>query len=297
VGYPSYNALAEFLGKGIDIRLSTVVEEINWGKPGVNISTTSGDVFEAEAAIVTVSVGVLQAEKIKFTPSLPAWKRKTIYQGLSMGVLECILLVWDDAWWPDVGALWRATKDTQITTGMRGTLEWYNVNQVSSMPYPALKITPYGQIAKWMDSLSDENVTNILMEELALILENQPGIPNPLPQPKEIHRSSHWNNEFQFGSYVYKTTEAPGAVANYLGEPIANRLFFAGEAESTLRAGYVDGAVVSGQEVGAKIVKLHESSRGKIPWVQYGDWLSPSREKELRKKWYDDINSINKFKL
>lgn len=292
VGYPSYNALSDFLARGIDVRLRKIVKNITWGTPGVNITTASGDVFEGEAVIITVSVGVLQAEKIAFSPSLPEWKTKTIYQGLSMGLLECILLVWDSAWWPDVGALWRATKLTQTTTGLHGTLEWYNVNQVSSMPYPALKVTPWGQIAKWMESLSDDEVIDILMKELGLILENQSGVPDPLPQPKEIHRSRHWNNDFHLGSYGFYKTDAPGAVANYLAEPIANRLFFAGEAQSTLRPGYMDGALVSGQEVGAEIIKLYESSGGKIPWVQYGDRLPLSRENEIRKKWYDDIYGV-----
>jgi len=292
VGYPSYNALFEFLAEDVDIRFDQEVVNITWGKNGVKVMTNQGNAFEGDAVIVTVSIGVLQAEKITFIPELPAWKRKSIYQGIAMSSLEGIHLFWDNAWWPNLGAFWRATNSIQKTTSSRYTLEWYNMNMLESMPYPALKVTTYGEVAKWFDNLSDEKVIDILMEELTLILETQPTVPDPIPRPKQMIRSGHWNNGNQLGAYLYWTTDAPGAAQGYLAEPIANRLFFAGEATSNLRAGYVDGAMETGQDVAKNIKHLLEVSGGTIPWVDYNDKLPISREKEIRKLWYDEISAV-----
>lgn len=43
-----------------DVRLGCVVNQIRWGSEGVCISCTDGQSFEADAVILTVSLGVLK---------------------------------------------------------------------------------------------------------------------------------------------------------------------------------------------------------------------------------------------
>lgn len=78
-----FGTILERYAKGLDIRLAVPVREIDWSGAGVRIVTGKGT-LRARTAILTVSVGVLQSEQIRFTPSLPAINRDGL-DGLAMG--------------------------------------------------------------------------------------------------------------------------------------------------------------------------------------------------------------------
>ena len=71
-GYDSY---CDSLAEGLDIRLNAVVHEVDWTK-GVRIKLASQETLEADAAVVTLPVGVLQSDRITFVPELPPVKRR-----------------------------------------------------------------------------------------------------------------------------------------------------------------------------------------------------------------------------
>ena len=52
--------LAEKLAEGLPIRHGMTVEQIQWGPTGVTLHCQGGEKVEADAAIVTVSLGVLK---------------------------------------------------------------------------------------------------------------------------------------------------------------------------------------------------------------------------------------------
>lgn len=85
-----YGALAERAAQGLDIRLSTPVEAIDWSGAGVRVTTKAG-VIGARAAIVTLPVGVLQKGGVRFTPELPQRTRDGL-GGLGMGALTKVAL-------------------------------------------------------------------------------------------------------------------------------------------------------------------------------------------------------------
>lgn len=60
-------ALAEHMAAGADIRYGAVVEKIQWGASGVELRCADGRSFQADAAVVTVSLGVLKVAFILFT--------------------------------------------------------------------------------------------------------------------------------------------------------------------------------------------------------------------------------------
>jgi monoamine oxidase len=68
-----YGALVARHAAGIPVSLSTPVRRIEWGGARVRLHTSQG-VVDAATALVTVSVGVLQAGLIAFDPPLPGWK-------------------------------------------------------------------------------------------------------------------------------------------------------------------------------------------------------------------------------
>ncbi len=67
-----YQALAEILGQGVDIRYNHTVTAINYGPHGVSVHCSNGSVFDANCVIVTTSLGVLQSQHEQlFNPPLP----------------------------------------------------------------------------------------------------------------------------------------------------------------------------------------------------------------------------------
>lgn len=55
--------------------LNTVVESVSYSDESVTMHLDDGSCIQAEYAICTASLGVLQQDVIKFEPELPRWKR------------------------------------------------------------------------------------------------------------------------------------------------------------------------------------------------------------------------------
>jgi len=83
-----YGAVVAHYGRDVPVSLSTWVNEIDWSGDGVKVITSAGTI-KARAAILTVSVGVLANNRIKFTPELPLKKQEAI-AGIDMAVMDYI---------------------------------------------------------------------------------------------------------------------------------------------------------------------------------------------------------------
>ncbi len=64
----------------------------------MTVTAIDGSEYTATKVIVTVSLGVLQANKIKFTPSLASSKTDAINR-LGMGVMDKLWLEFPSAFW------------------------------------------------------------------------------------------------------------------------------------------------------------------------------------------------------
>ena len=54
--------MAELLAEGLDVRFGQVVTSIEYGQQGVTLHTATGEMFLGDAAVVTVSLGVLKVQ-------------------------------------------------------------------------------------------------------------------------------------------------------------------------------------------------------------------------------------------
>ncbi len=101
-GYDSYY---QRLAAGLDIRLNCVVQSIDWADK-VAVSASSGHRFEADAAVLTLPLGVLQADRLRFNPPLPALKQEAL-AGLKMGpVMKLVYLFEAPLLDPSIGAIY-----------------------------------------------------------------------------------------------------------------------------------------------------------------------------------------------
>jgi monoamine oxidase len=88
-----YDSIYNHLAQGLDIRLSTPVETIKYQPSRVSVMTAS-ETLEAEAAIITVPLGVLHAGGINFEPGLPLGKLEAL-RGLRMGPVFKMIFKFD----------------------------------------------------------------------------------------------------------------------------------------------------------------------------------------------------------
>ena len=86
-----YGAVVADYGRNIPVSLRTGASKIDWGGPDVLVTTLTGTI-RARAAILTVSAGVLAADRIHFSPALPVQKQEAIHD-IDMALMNYIGLL------------------------------------------------------------------------------------------------------------------------------------------------------------------------------------------------------------
>lgn len=101
-----YDTLVAALADGLNIVSGDPIIELAWGPEGIRAMTLSGEVYNADAAVLTVPLGVLQADSIHFVPELPEVKRSALL-GLRMGPIIKLVYRFDEApLGPDIMAVY-----------------------------------------------------------------------------------------------------------------------------------------------------------------------------------------------
>ncbi len=149
--------LTPLLG-GYEVRTSTPVARIAHDANGIVVTTDMGETIAADRVLVTVPLGVLQADSIVFDPPLPDAKQASIDR-LGMGVLEKVVLRFDTSFWDDTDLL-----------GFVGAqpgefVEWLNLLPATSTP--VLVGFNAGSIATNLTTRSDTAVVAAASQALA----------------------------------------------------------------------------------------------------------------------------------
>jgi len=158
-----YDQIIDALGEGLDIRLSSKVDKIDYENSGVRI-TSAGNTHEFDGAIITVPLGVLKAGDITFKPSLPKKKQAAI-DDLGMGLLNKLYLKFDEVFWDeDADLLGMIAEDRGHFT------EWLNIYKYTGEP--VLLAFNASSVADEFEHLSDEEMVSEAMKMLNLIYPN-----------------------------------------------------------------------------------------------------------------------------
>lgn len=249
--------LRELTASRVPIHLNTVVRRINWtaGSVEIGASTAQGETtFSAPRAIVTLPLGVLQAvpDSVRFVPDLPVEKQNAL-EKLAMGKVVRVNLCFRERFWqnlcgvPDSKSLanlsFLFSRDDLFPT-------WW-----TQMPENVPIITGWAP-ARSAESLAGINHDAIIDKAL-----------DSLSRLLSIDKSqiqSHFSNAyfhdwdadpFSLGAYSYVKAGGEGCQRT-LGSPIANMLFFAGEATDVSgHNGTVHGAIASGKRAAGEILR------------------------------------------
>lgn len=225
-----YDPIIKALAKDIDIRLNHRVAKISNGPNKVMVTVEDGTGFIADAAIITVPLGILKANLIHFEPKLPQWKVDAI-SDLGFGSENKIAMQFDRVFWPDVELL-GVVAPTSYACG-------YFLNLHKATGHPVLVYMAAGRFACDLEKLSDESAANFVMLQLKKMFPNA-------TEPVQYLVTRWGTDPNSLGCYSYDLVGKPGDSYERLRAPLGN-LFFGGEAVSMEdHQGSVHGAYSAG---------------------------------------------------
>lgn len=226
--------------------LKTTVKAISYGPEGVIVQFEDGGCVEAQHAIATFSVGVLQNEVVEFDPPLPQWKQEAIEQ-FQMGTYTKIFLQFNETFWD---------RDTQFflyaDPKSRGYYPvWQSLSATGFIEESnIIFVTVVDGDSYRVEQQSDEETKAEVMEVIRTMFPDKE-IPDPI-----AFMYPRWSTEeWAYGSYsnwpIGMTLEKHQNLrAN------VDRLWFAGEATSAQYYGFLHGAWFEGRDVGMRIAGL-----------------------------------------
>jgi monoamine oxidase len=234
-----FGELVRRSGEGVPVSLSTPVRRIRYGGSGVVLETENGSV-SARACIVTASTGVLRAGGIDFDPALPEWKQAAIAD-VPMAMLAKIPLLLD-------GERFGLKAFEDILCEQPSNQDIYFL----AFPFDSnLMIGFVGGGFAWEMSAAGRDVAvDFATGALKRVFGNDAA--------KHVVKGdlSRWaSNPWVRGAY---SAARPGRTAarRELGRPLANRLFFAGEALAGEFAQTCGGASLSGAAAAQEVLKI-----------------------------------------
>ncbi|RZM77141.1 flavin monoamine oxidase family protein [Leptolyngbya iicbica] len=236
---PGFQVIPEFLAQGLTLELGQVVQAIHWQSAPLRVITQQTE-FLADRVVVTLPLGVLQADTVQFVPTLPPDKQAAIAQ-LGMGVLNKCYLRFPDSFWPaDVDWL------GHIPANPGEWVDWVSFQRVANQPI-LLGFNAAHQ-GRAIEALSDQQIVDSAMQTLRTIYGD------PIPEPTD-HQITRWAADpFALGSYSFNAVGSAPTMRHHLAAPLEASVFFAGEATNGDYFGTTHGAYLSGVRAAREIM-------------------------------------------
>lgn len=248
----------------VDLRLLSVVTGITWQPGGVTVQTlrSRGRIEEhtAAAAVITLPLGVLQAKTVKFTP--PLQEKQALIARLGWGQVVRVSLQFR----PDFWAAPFLPGDLAANSGrgfgiLHAPDEDVPVWWALSSPTPVLTGWAGGPAAEKLCQARPAAIRAATVRSLANIFHTSQEELRPWVVGWHTH---DWAGDpFARGAYSYPVAGLEDGAAQ-LAEPVADTLFFAGEATAT-ELGTVHGALASGLRAAAAVLDGRQSPSGENP--------------------------------
>ena len=226
-----FRVITDYLAQGLNIKLGQVVQAIHWQASPVRIVTTKAE-FNADQVLVTLPLGVLQAKRVQFLPDLPTAKQTAIAK-LGMGVLNKCYLRFNKVFWP-TNVDWLE----YIPSEHGKWTEW--VSFMRSAKLPVLLGFNAAERGKTIETWTDQQIVSSAMQTLRTLYGTA------IPEPVDYQITRWASDPFALGSYSYNPVGANPNMRKELAKPLANKVFFAGEASEANYFSTAHGAYLSG---------------------------------------------------
>jgi monoamine oxidase len=238
-----YGTLVARYGANVPVSLNTPVTHLRWGEGRVEAETPNG-IVTARTAIVTVPIGVLHAESLRFTPALPSETLKAL-NGLHMGALTKIALRVDRSRFGAVEATDLSDTDAR---GETTSFEFWPDGQEIVLAYLG------GDHAREVCRAGERAAIDFATERLATMVGGR--IHDTV---KGGRLAGWWNDPHSRGSY---SIVSPGHLTarQALRVPLGERVWLAGEASAGGGAMTVGGASLEGQRAANEVLRRLQRS-------------------------------------
>lgn len=240
--FAGLDRITHFLGRFnpvmTDLYLNTPVSEIEW-KPG----RVRVDGFVGDRAIVTLPLGVLQSGSVRFVPELP--EKDSAIAELVTGHVVKAILCFRSEFWRDRGM----AKLSFIHARGEKFPTWWTTRPIVT---PILVGWAGGPPAEALSLKNDAFILDAAIHSLANALKMSPKAVRERIRATAV---MDWQSDpFSLGAYSYVPVGAITAPAK-LAEPVADTLFFAGEAtNSDGRSATMQGAIATGYRAAEEIL-------------------------------------------
>lgn len=212
------------LAPRLPIRLGSAVHEIDWSGTRVVLRGTAGN-LAARAVLVTVPMAVLQSGTLRFTPALPDISAEAVH-GFTAGVYEHVILHWPSA--PFRGADRLAT----LVGGHRNPPGL--LTRIDGTPFHFFELdAPAAESLDRRDPAAGARLARaVLREHFGARAIRDLAVVGTTAWRHDPWARASWA-VVPPGSY---------AIRDVLKQPVADRIWFAGEALSRAQWGTVGGA-------------------------------------------------------
>jgi monoamine oxidase len=233
-----YHQIVKLLANGLTVKTGQVVQRVDWDGDEVLVSTKT-EKFSAPQVVVTLPLGVLKAGRVEFSPPLPKGIGQAI-EKLDMGVLNKCYLRFPKVFWPD-DVDW-----LECITAQHGEwVEW--VSFVRAVNAPVLLGFNAADRGREIETWTDQQIVASAMATLRHLFGS--GIPEPID-----YQITRWASDpFALGAYSYNPAGADPKLRRQLAKPVADKLYFAGEATDHEYFGTAHGAYLSGLRAAEQI--------------------------------------------
>ncbi len=237
-----YGQVPALLARGLEIQTGRIVKAIRHDAAGVHVALDNEE-LHADRVVVTLPLAVLKAGDVSFTPELPERKLQAIRR-LGVAAAHKVVLRFPRRFWTNSTDFIGYASDESSHLGI-----WADLSRPQGAPI--LSLWSHGQAARRMDKLAKPQAVAEALDVVRRAFGA--GVPEP-----EAALVTNWGvDPFSRGVYVNLPVGATFDDLDALAQPVADRLFFAGEATSRRHRGTVHGAWLSGLAAAVRIAALH----------------------------------------
>ncbi|TRY56568.1 hypothetical protein DNTS_008400 [Danionella cerebrum] len=221
------------LAEGLDIRLSTPVEHVDYSGDSVKV-------------LVSVPLSLLQKNLITFSPTLPERKLKAL-MSLGAGVIEKVALRFPSRFWDGKvqgSDFFACAPPCAEQKGLFSVFQDMSPQGEQCVLVSGVS----GEALALMKDLQDHQVVEHCMKVLRELFPEQ-----DVPEPLQFW-VTHWSQDpWAQMSYSFVKTGGSGEAYDIIAEDLRGRVFFAGEATNRHFPQTVTGAYLSGVREASKI--------------------------------------------
>lgn len=228
-----YDFVDEHIAKSVKHKISynSAVGSIDYSGDKLVVKTLDGRSYEADKVLVTVSIGVLKSNKIEFKPALSESRQKAI-ESITFHTGIKVAMSFSEQFYPDL-------IECKVKNGEKG---FYDLAFKKDTESHVLGFLCTGEETNTYFELdSDQAIVDKLIEELDVMYDGKAA-----QCFTGKFKVENWGQyTYTLGTWTQAFQERKSAIKR-IGEPIEDKIYFAGELFDPYRQMGVPGAVLSG---------------------------------------------------